>query len=31
MFDAALQQAMADGTVKRLSEKWFKLDLTPKA
>ncbi|MBD1551640.1 transporter substrate-binding domain-containing protein [Pseudomonas typographi] len=31
MFDAALKQALADGTVKKLSEKWFKLDLTPKS
>ncbi|EIK96837.1 family 3 extracellular solute-binding protein [Pseudomonas sp. M47T1] len=30
-FDAALKQALADGTVKKLSEKWFKLDLTPKS
>lgn len=30
-FDGALKEAMADGTVKRLSEKWFKLDLTPKS
>ena len=30
-FDAALKEALADGTVKRLSEKWFKLDLTPKS
>jgi octopine/nopaline transport system substrate-binding protein len=29
-FDAQLQTAMADGTVKRLSEKWFKVDLTPR-
>jgi octopine/nopaline transport system substrate-binding protein len=28
-FDAALKNAIADGTVKRLSEKWFKVDLTP--
>lgn len=28
-FDAALKDAIADGTVKRLSEKWFKVDLTP--
>jgi len=28
-FDAALKEAIADGTVKRLSEKWFKVDLTP--
>ncbi|WP_249678290.1 transporter substrate-binding domain-containing protein [Pseudomonas abieticivorans] len=30
-FDAALKEALADGTVKKLSEKWFKLDLTPKS
>ncbi|MFF7706064.1 transporter substrate-binding domain-containing protein [Pseudomonas sp. NPDC007930] len=30
LFDGALKQALADGTVKKLSEKWFKLDLTPK-
>lgn len=29
-FDAALKEAIADGTVKKLSEKWFKVDLTPK-
>lgn len=29
-FDAALKEAMADGTIKTLSEKWFKQDLTPK-
>jgi octopine/nopaline transport system substrate-binding protein len=28
-FDEALKGAIADGTVKRLSEKWFKVDLTP--
>jgi octopine/nopaline transport system substrate-binding protein len=28
-FDAAINAAIADGTVKRLSEKWFKVDLTP--
>lgn len=30
-FDAALKDAIADGTVKKLSEKWFKVDLTPKS
>jgi octopine/nopaline transport system substrate-binding protein len=30
-FDAALKEALADGTIKKLSEKWFKLDLTPKS
>lgn len=29
-FDKAIQAAIADGTVKTLSEKWFKLDVTPK-
>jgi octopine/nopaline transport system substrate-binding protein len=28
-FDAALAAAVADGTVKKLSERWFKADLTP--
>lgn len=28
-FDTELKKAMADGTVKKLSEKWFKVDLTP--
>jgi len=28
-FDEALSAALADGTVKRLSEKWFKADITP--
>jgi octopine/nopaline transport system substrate-binding protein len=28
-FDGALKEAIADGTVKKLSEKWFKVDLTP--
>lgn len=30
-FDEALKEAIADGTVKKLSEKWFKVDLTPKS
>jgi octopine/nopaline transport system substrate-binding protein len=30
-FDAAIQSAIADGTIKALSEKWFKVDMTPKA
>jgi octopine/nopaline transport system substrate-binding protein len=30
MFDEAIKAATADGTVKRLSEKWFKIDTTPK-
>ncbi len=29
MFDAAIGAAIADGTVKKLSEKWFKVDVTP--
>ena len=29
MFDDAIAAAIADGTVKKLSEKWFKIDLTP--
>ncbi len=29
MFDGAISGALADGTVKRLSVKWFKLDLSP--
>jgi octopine/nopaline transport system substrate-binding protein len=29
MFDQAIAAAIADGTVRRLSEKWFHLDLTP--
>ncbi len=28
-FDAAIKTALADGTVKKLSEKWFKTDVTP--
>ncbi|WP_407672117.1 transporter substrate-binding domain-containing protein [Paraburkholderia acidisoli] len=28
-FDTALTAALADGTVKRLSEKWFKVSVTP--
>lgn len=27
--DTAIQAALADGTVKKLSEKWFKSDVTP--
>jgi octopine/nopaline transport system substrate-binding protein len=30
MFDDAIKAAIADGTVRRLSEKWFKIDTTPK-
>jgi octopine/nopaline transport system substrate-binding protein len=29
-FDKALSEAIADGTVKQLSEKWFKVDMTPR-
>lgn len=29
-FDDAIKAALADGTVKQLSEKWFKLDVSPK-
>lgn len=28
-FDEAIKAAIADGTVKKLSEKWFKVDITP--
>jgi octopine/nopaline transport system substrate-binding protein len=28
-FDSALAAAIADGTVKKLSEQWFKVDMTP--
>ncbi len=30
-FDKALAAAIADGTVKKLSEKWFKIDMTPQS
>ncbi|MCB8823007.1 transporter substrate-binding domain-containing protein, partial [Microvirga rosea] len=30
-FDAAIQSAIADGTVKKLTEKWFKVDMTPQS
>jgi octopine/nopaline transport system substrate-binding protein len=29
MFNTAIAAAKADGTIKRLSEKWFKIDITP--
>jgi octopine/nopaline transport system substrate-binding protein len=29
MFDKAIDAARADGTIKKLSEKWFKIDATP--
>jgi octopine/nopaline transport system substrate-binding protein len=28
-FDDAIQAAIKDGTIKKLSEKWFKIDATP--
>ena len=31
MFDEAIKAAIADGTVKKISEKWFKSDLTPQS
>ena len=31
MFDDAIQAAIADGTIERLTKKWFKLDMTPQA
>jgi octopine/nopaline transport system substrate-binding protein len=31
MFDEAIASAKADGAIKKLSEKWFKLDITPKS
>jgi octopine/nopaline transport system substrate-binding protein len=30
-FDAAITSAIADGTTKKLSEKWFKVDVTPRS
>ena len=29
MFDKAIQAAVQDGTIRKLSEKWFKIDMTP--
>ena len=29
-FDEAIQAAIKDGTIKTLSEKWFKIDISPK-
>jgi octopine/nopaline transport system substrate-binding protein len=29
MFDKAIQAAIQDGTIRKLSEKWFKIDMTP--
>src|SRR5918998_572425 len=31
MFDAAITAAIADGTVRNLTEKWFKIDMTPQS
>ena len=31
MFDKAIQAAIADGTIPRLSQKWFKVDMTPQS
>jgi octopine/nopaline transport system substrate-binding protein len=31
MFDTAIEAATKDGTIKKLSEKWFKVDISPKA
>jgi octopine/nopaline transport system substrate-binding protein len=31
MFDDAIQAAIKDGTVQKLSQKWFKIDATPRA
>jgi len=31
LFDEAIKAVTADGTLKRLSEKWFKIDATPQA
>jgi len=28
-FSKAIEEAIADGTVKRLSEQWFGIDMTP--
>jgi octopine/nopaline transport system substrate-binding protein len=30
-FDKALAEAIADGTVKKISEQWFKIDMTPQS
>ncbi|SCY01605.1 lysine/arginine/ornithine ABC transporter substrate-binding protein [Microvirga guangxiensis] len=30
-FEDAIQAAKADGTIKKLTEKWFKIDLTPRS
>jgi octopine/nopaline transport system substrate-binding protein len=31
MFDTAIKAAVADGTVQKLSQKWFKIDMTPQS
>jgi len=31
MFDDAIKAVIADGTLKKISEKWFKSDLTPQS
>jgi octopine/nopaline transport system substrate-binding protein len=31
LFDEAIKAVIADGTMKKLSEKWFKIDATPQA
>jgi octopine/nopaline transport system substrate-binding protein len=31
MFDKAIQAAIADGTIQKLTQKWFKIDMTPQA
>ena len=31
MFDAAITAAIEDGTVRKLTEKWFKIDMTPQS
>ncbi len=31
MFDKAIQAAIADGTIPKLSQKWFKVDMTPQS
>jgi octopine/nopaline transport system substrate-binding protein len=31
MFDTAIQAAISDGTIKKLTEKWFKIDMAPQA
>lgn len=30
-FDAAIEAALADGTIRRLSERWFKTDISPRS